>query len=299
MKLRNPLLVEDLRRRYFIQGWTHMEVRSYLASDFRLEVSVRTLKRWKHALRDRSWPGPTAPCPPAPGRRVSARIRARILHFRRETGWGRVLLKRVLSYAVSETTYRRLIKASGLSRGSKIEHHRIHWVKFERDHPDSLWQLDSWQLPDGSWVVDVLDDATRFCLGIRRLTHLTTEALTAYLDLIILVHGAPRELLTDNGSEHGGTSKLSVFDEWCRGHGIVHIRSRVHKPTTAGKVERFHQTVQRELPYCRYDLELFRYRYNHIRPHMSLGGRRPAEKYFDLQERLKPPSNKPREYWRG
>jgi transposase InsO family protein len=57
--------------------------------------------------------------------------------------------------------------------------------------------------------------------------------------------------------------------------------------------------VQRELPYCNNDFELFRYRYNHIRPHMSLNGRRPAEKYFDLRERLKDPSSKLREYWRG
>ena len=191
------------------------------------------------------------------------------------------------------------MKRFGLSRGSKIENKRIHWVKFERDHPDSLWQLDSWQLPDGSWIVDVIDDATRFCPGITHLEHLTTESLTAFLDSIIAVHGAPRELLSDNGSEHGGTSKQSQFDDWCRRHGIEHIRSRIHKPTTAGKVERFHQTAQRELPYCNNDLELFRYRYNHIRPHMSLAGRRPADKYFDLRERLKEPSIKPREYWRG
>lgn len=298
MKLRNVLLLAELRKFYAL-GWTHREVRQYLSDHFAVEISRRTLIRWKRQVQNHFWLGPRAPRPPLPVPKVTAAMRQRIVAFRRATGWGRALLKDVLPYSLSDTTYRRIIKTSGLSRGSKIEHKRIHWVKFERDHPDSLWQLDSWQLPDGSWVVDVLDDATRFCLGIRRLTRLTTEALTAYLDLLILHHGPPRELLTDNGAEHGGMSKKSIFDEWCRRHHITHIRSRPHKPTTAGKVERFHQTVQRELPYCNHDFELFRYRYNHIRPHMSLGGRRPAEKYFDVQERLKPPRDKPREYWRG
>ena len=67
---------------------------------------------------------------------------------------------------------------------------------------------------------------------------------------------------------------------------IKHIRSRVHKPTTAGKVERFHQTVQNELPYCNNDFEMFRYRYNHIRPHGSLHMKTPAEVYFSLQIRI-------------
>ena len=68
--------------------------------------------------------------------------------------------------------------------------------------------------------------------------------------------------------------------------GIKHIRSKVHKPTTAGKVERFHQTVQKELPYCNNDFEMFRYRYNHIRPHSSLHMKTPAQVHFSLKVKL-------------
>jgi transposase len=297
MKLRNQLLIDDLRRRYFVQGWTHSEIQSYVASDHRLQVSIRTLKRWKQNLRSHDWLGPTVPTPrPQPA--IAPEQVFQIIRLRQLTGWSSYSLS-ILRPDISISSCKRVIKKHGLSRGSKIENKRIHWVKWERDHPDSLWQLDSWQLPDGSWIVDVIDDATRFCPGIARLEHLTTQALTAYLDTIIAVHGAPRELLTDNGAEHGGMCRQSMFDAWCQRHHITHIRSRVHKPTTAGKVERFHQTVQRELPYCNGDFELFRYRYNHIRPHMSLSGRRPADKYFDIKERLKEPRTKQREYWRG
>ncbi|MFH0711297.1 MAG: DDE-type integrase/transposase/recombinase [Candidatus Aenigmatarchaeota archaeon] len=221
----------------------------------------------------------------------------RICNLRRSTGWGRVILKHVFPYSISESTYRRIIKINGLSRGSKIENQRIHWVKWQRDHPDSLWQLDSWKLPNGDWVIDVIDDCSRFCLGIRQVVHLNIASVTGFLDELITTHGTPREILTDNGAEHGLTSKNSEFDKWCTQNKIIHIRSHVHKPTTAGKVERFHQTVQMELPYCNGDFDLFRYRYNHMRPHMSLLGKRPAEVYFSFQQRIKISSPQPIQKW--
>jgi transposase InsO family protein len=296
MKLRNPVLRDELRK-FYSNAWTHREIQQYLKEHHQTIVCLRTLKRWKRLLANSTWLGPRAPTPPVPATKVTPEMLVRICKLRRITGWGCVLLKHSFPYPLSESTYRNIIKINGLSRGSKIENKRIHWVKWQREHPDSLWQLDSWKLPNGHWVIDVIDDCSRFCPGIREVEHLTIASVTAFLEELIAIHGPPRELLTDNGAEHGLTSKQSEFDEWCRRHHITHIRSRIHKPTTAGKVERFHQTVQQELPYCNGDYELFRYRYNHIRPHMSLDGRRPAKVYFDIQQRIKMPTTKPQQKW--
>ncbi len=76
------------------------------------------------------------------------------------------------------------------------------------------------------------------------------------------------------------TSEDSKFDKWCRRNGIKHIRSAIHSPTTTGKVERLFQTMDREMPFCNNDSELFRMRYNHFRPHMSLHEKVPADIYF-------------------
>lgn len=296
MKLRNPLLLAELRK-FYENGWKHSEVKQYLSDHYSLQVSKRTLKRWKKGLTKRCWGGPIKPVPPLTKRKIHYKMVNRIIILREKTGWGRGILKAVLPYDLSESSYRRIIKANGLSRGSKIENIRIHWVKWQREHPDSLWQIDSWQLPNGTWVIDIIDDCSRYCLGIKRVRNLTTKAITRFLDRLILIHGKPREILTDNGSEHGSTSRMSQFDDWCRKKAIIHIRSRVHKPTTAGKVERFHQTVQNELPYCHGSLELFRYRYNHIRPHMSLHMKTPASVYFDFQKRIKMSVPRPAEKW--
>ena len=285
MKLKNKLLIKELRR-WYNNGWTHAEVHNYLREHYNVIVSIRTLKRWKNGLKDDSWQGPKMPNPPHPIKIKNGQI-LRICSLREKTGWGGLTLKYVFGFDISESTYKRIIRANGFSRGSKIENTRIHWVKWQREHPDSLWQLDASQEPDGTWVLPVIDDCSRYCLGIKRFKTMTTEELTDYLESLFKIHGVPRELLTDNGSENGGTSKNSEFDKWCNKWGIIHIRSRVHKPTTAGKIERYHLTRQQEIKFCKGDLELFRYRYNHIRPHRSLFMKTPAEVYFDLQQRLK------------
>jgi len=286
MKLKNQLITRKLRQFYFENDWHHKEVQLYLEDHFNLQVSLRTLQYWKKKLEIKTWNHPVAPIPPVPVKVAKRKDIFRLITLRKRTGWGAPIIKEVFNFHFSESTIKRIIKSKGLSRGSKIENQRIHWVKWQRAHPDSLWQVDSWQLPSGKWVIDIIDNCSRFCPGICVVGNITTTALIDFLENTIAIHGIPREILTDNGAENGLKSQMSTFDEWCDKKGIRHIRSRVHKPTTAGKVERFHQTVQNELPYCNNDFEMFRYRYNHIRPHRSLHMKTPAEVYFSLQIKI-------------
>lgn len=297
MKLNNKQIVDELRKFYFRHQWKHNEVKGYLSDHYSVEVSIRTLKRWKRAIRNNpQWNGPHKPSV-APRVKVFQAHVERIVRFRKKTGYGPLVLKHIFPFGFSESTYKRIIKANGLSRGSKIENKRVHWVKWQRQHPDSLWQLDASQNDDGTWTLPILDDCSRYCLGIHRCITQTTAEVTAYLESLFTVHGVPREILTDNGSEYGGTSKNSDFDAWCARWNVKHIRSHIHKPTTIGKVERHHLTLQQEIPFCEGDLELFRYRYNHIRPHRSLNMKTPAQVYFDLQQRIKMSESKPRAWW--
>ncbi len=299
MKLNNPLILKELRKFYFEFNWSHCEVQRYLSDHYNLDVNGRTLKRWKKHLSDAFWTGPKRPVAPKKDFKASSEQVNRICRLRRKTGWGSLPLKYVFKFDLSESTYKRIIRRKGLSRGSLIENQRIHWVKWQREHPDSLWQLDAYQDENDDWILPVIDDCSRYCLGIRKMECQTTAEVTAYLESLFRVHGVPRELLTDNGVEFGGTSKNSEFDNWCKMRGIKHIRSRIHKPTTTGKVERHHQTTQNEISFCRNDFELFRYRYNHIRPHQSLNMKTPAQVYFDLQVRLKEPTKKKAQKWWG
>ena len=117
---------------------------------------------------------------------------------------------------------------------------------------------------------------------------MTTENVIAFLEELIEMYGKPREILTDNGSEFGGTgSGDNGFDKWCERQGIKHIRSGIHKPTTVGKIGRLQFTIVSELPYCFNDLEYFRWRYNCDRPHRSLNGLTPNQIYFEYNRHKK------------
>lgn len=298
MKLRNPIILKDLRKFYFQNNWKHNEVQGYLKDHYNIQVSKRNLKRWKKNLQNNpTWNGPIPPKPPN-NTKITQEELTRIVSLRKKTGWGPNILKNIFKFDLSESTYKRIIQQKGLSRGSKTRNKRVHWVKWQRYHPDSTWQLDGSENKDGSWTLPVIDDCSRYCIGLVRFeSNLTTKQVTDYLESLFIVHGKPREILTDNGTEFGQKSNNSEFDGWCEKWGIKHIRARIHKPTTMGKVERFHQTRQGELIFVEDDLELFRYRYNHIRPHQSLSMKTPASVYFDLQQRLKTCPPKKREEW--
>ena len=136
---------------------------------------------------------------------------------------------------------------------------------------------------EGKYCFAVIDDCSRYCLGLFALNKISTEIITKLLDDIIKIHGKPREILTDNGSVFGLKSKHSKFDRALNRRGIKHIRTAIHSPTTTGKIERFFQTLDKEFAFCNKDAELFRMRYNHFRPHTSLEKKTPSQIYFDFK----------------
>lgn len=106
----------------------------------------------------------------------------------------------------------------------------------------------------------------------------------------VAAHGAPSELLTDNGAvftgaPRGGRSALEVE---LAALGIRYVRSRTYHPQTCGKVERFHQSLKRWLAKQRpartpeelqAKLERFRTYYNDVRPHRALARHTPSQAY--------------------
>ena len=112
----------------------------------------------------------------------------------------------------------------------------------------------------------------------------TTDAVIKIIDNCINKYGRPRQILSDNGSAYGLKSRHSRFDRKCRKREIEHIRTAIHSPTTSGKVERLFQTLKSELGFCNGDSELWRMRYNHFRPHTSLGGKSPATVFNDFEK---------------
>lgn len=274
-----------------ISGKSYKECQEELLLRYEILISIRTLKRWWKRFNRGKWNLlDESQRPKKIHYKFSKKIKDEVILLRKKTMYSSHQIRIKLEekgIIMSESFIKQIVKEAGLSRGNKMEGIRLKWVRFERDTPNSMWQLDGTETDDDEWILPVEDDCSRYCVIVKKFKHMTTAMVIAVLEEGIAMHGKPRELLTDNGPEFGGTSKDSEFDKWCEKQGIIHIRSGIHKPTTVGKVGAIQQTIQRELPYCNNDLEAWRMRYNHERPHQSLRGLTPAKVYFQFKRHKK------------
>lgn len=263
-----------------------------LENRFEIRKSIRTLKRWtKRFLEDDEWDLKDTPQIP---NKLSIKFfegeKKIVEKIRKNFGYGpkktRIQAQKE-GVDMSISTVKRIIKETGLSRGSPMEGTKLKWVRFERPYPNDMWQIDGDENDDGTWRVPVVDDCSRFCLGVYDIKDNTTEAMITILEDCIKRHGKPKQILTDNGPEFGGTSIDSEFDKWCNKQDIIHIRSGIHKPTTVGKVSAIQRTIQAEIEHWKGDTELWRMMYNHERPHESLRGLTPADVYFQFKRHKK------------
>lgn len=101
----------------------------------------------------------------------------------------------------------------------------------------------------------------------------------------------PSEVLTDNGKQFTGRFTRPrpaevLFERVCRENGITARLTKPRTPTTTGKIERFHQTLRRELldhcgPFAdlaaaQAAVDAWAQAYNEVRPHQAIGMATPA-----------------------
>jgi transposase InsO family protein len=277
---------EDVRREYFKlsnKGHINNQCKIILKAKYGSDVNIRTLRRWTERLSKTDWDlRDKSKRPKTIHKRITPEVENKVLDLRSKTGWGENQIANHVS--VSSWSVNKILNKHNLTSPSRRKKKRNKYIRFERKHPNSLWQIDhSVKKIKGKWLISVIDDCSRYSLGLFAVNRVTTEVVTNILDDMIKTHGKPKQILSDNGSAYGSKSKHSKFDRWCGRRGIHHIRSAVHSPTTCGKVERLFQTIKRELPFCR-DINEFRMRYNHFRRHKSLGNKTPSEVYFDFSK---------------
>ena len=255
-----------------------------LKAKYDYEVHNRTLQRWMYNLDyNDNWDlKDKSKRPKKIHYKVSNKDKSKIIKIRKKTGWGEEKIASLVE--VSHWSVNKVLAKHNLLGKSKRKKKRIKYIRWQRKHPNSLWQIDHRdQKVEGKWVILVVDDCSRKSLAFVTVNRVTTDCVMKIIDDLSKVYCYPKQILTDNGSAYGLKSKQSRFDRKCRKRGIHHIRSAIHSPTTCGKVERLFQTFKREIKFYNNDPELFRMRYNHFRPHTSLNGKTPDEVYNDFR----------------
>src|SRR5215831_8115364 len=204
------------------------------------------------------------------------------------------------SHQVTRSSVYRTLVRNGLIEPKSRRRRRKDYRRWERATPMELWQLDvtaSAFLTDGAEVkiVTGVDDHSRFCVLARAVMRATARPVCWALVDAMRIYGVPEEVLTDNGKvftgrfHKPGVPVEVLFDKICRENGITHRLTKIHSPTTTGKIERLHQTLQRELldvhgsvesiEALQAALDAWREEYNTDRPHQSLAMAFPATRF--------------------
>jgi transposase InsO family protein len=237
---------------------------------------------------------------------MPAAVEAVVLELRREHRyWGpqrirHELQRRGLAAAGElpsrSAIYRCLVRA-GLVEPDRRRRRADRFKRWERAAPMELWQLDvvgGFLLADGSHAKALtgVDDHSRFCVSARLMPRERTRAVCDGLAAALRAYGCPQQLLTDNGRVFTGRFNHPpvevLFDRICRENGIEHLLTAPRSPTTTGKIERFHRTLRAEfdtgrvfssLRTAQQALDEWVAHYNTERPHQSLDGATPAERF--------------------
>ena len=123
---------------------------------------------------------------------------------------------------------------------------------------------------------NVIDEGNREALGIEVAHSIPSLRVIRVMEQLIEMHGKPRALRLDNGSELTSIA----FTEWCDGQGSSCASSSPGKPDQNAFIERFNKTYRDEvldayvfesIEQVREITETWLHEYNEERPHDSLG----------------------------
>jgi transposase InsO family protein len=272
-------------------------------------VSRQSLHAWVRRYRAAGLAGladrshATVSCP----HRASVELEAVVCELRRaHPKWGALrILHELMRGPVppaglpSRSTVHRILVRHGLVIARSRRRKRSDYVRWQRPAAMQLWQLDIVfgptliELGTGELrqarIVTGLDDHSRYCVLAKVVERATGRAVCLAFSAALERYGVPEEVLTDNGkqfTDRFGRGGEVLFDKICRRNAITHRLTAPRSPTTTGKIERFHQTLRRELlddarPFAsvlaaQAVLDDWVRDYNTERPHQSLETRSPV-----------------------
>jgi transposase InsO family protein len=246
-------------------------------------------------------------------RQTAPKLVQQVIELRqRYPDWGarklRIVLKRE-GIELGYSTIHRILLHHDLVRDQ--DRRDVATQRFEREHPNELWQMDfkgpkQWTQTVGP--LSVLDDHSRYLVVLQANGSTRGELVREQLESAFQWCGVPEGMLMDHGIPWwGGRAPLGLtqLSLWLMKQGVRLHWSGIRHPQTQGKVERFHGELQRALERRGTGaldgqawLDSFRWEHNYVRPHEALGMRTPAELWHPSSRHYDP--NPPRwEYPEG
>ena len=238
--------------------------------------------------------------------KVAAAVKAQITALKQQHphfGVKRIaqLLRRVLFLPGSRETVRRTLHQQRLmpKTRKKVPKNPPKPRFFERSTPNQMWQSDIFTFRLGgknAYLIAFLDDYSRYMVGLDLFRSQSAEHVLEVYRTAVGEYGLPKEVLTDNGRQYTAWRGKTRFEQELQKDRVHHFRSQPHHPMTLGKVERFWKTIWEDFlvraQFDNFDQARERVRlwvkyYNHKRPHQSLDGLCPADRFFAIAKELR------------
>ena len=184
-------------------------------------------------------------------RQTAGELERQVVQYRlRYPDWGARKLRVVLGregVVLTRSTIHRILLRYDLVREDERRTEAVR--RFEREHPNQLWQMDfkgpkGW--PGSVGPLSVLDDHSRYVVMLKALGSTRRVSVQEQLEQAFRDCGVPEAMLMDHGvpwwsaRSPSGFTHLSV---WLMKQGIELCWSGIRHPQTQGKVERFHGEV--------------------------------------------------------
>ncbi len=215
-----------------------------------------------------------------------------ILDLRRRFGYGACRIEQLLKgkgFSISHRQIEKLLVRNGLVETNIRKQRPRKWVRFELPNPNDLWHTDWSYDPYTQKQLSVyLDDKTRFVTSFGIFLRASAENTIALLKSGIAAFGKPKSVMTDHGSQYYANKsecgQNTQFRIALDALGIRHYVTRINRPQTNGKVERFFLSYKTEYATGTFaDITDYMRHYNETRPHMSLGFKTPKQIWDELK----------------
>jgi len=204
-------------------------------------------------------------------------------------------------FAISESAVYRILRREGLVKRQERQLVAGKEYHTKTTRPHQMWATDASYFKVAGWgyyyLVTVMDDYTRFILAWKLQKDMSANSLIEVIQEAVDATGmtdVPVEdrtnLLSDNGAGYVSRS----FRDYLKLVGIRHILSAPFHPQTNGKLERYHQSIKREVNQLPYELPShlekaiadFVDYYNFRRYHKALGNVTPADVLYDRRDQI-------------
>ena len=252
-------------------------------------ITPRTIRRWAKCYREGGVTGLEARsrAPKHQPNETPRHVEELVVKTKLEKPYyGSRMIKHLLNVPISHVTVSKILKAHNL--GVKIKPKPQECKRFERKHPDSLWQMDIYEFRIAQIgrvkVFNIEDDHSRYVCASNIFQRKTAANAVRTLKNALANGRIPRAIYVDRGRQFIS----NVFRKLCDESNIKLIVGRPFNPKARGKIEGFHKILWKELisqvnfknlEHAQQEIDKFRKYYNNKRPQGGIGYIPPAKRY--------------------